>query len=285
MSDARLRAALPVLEARYRVRVAADIARTDGFLAGGDDRRAEELDGYLRDPEVRAILVARGGYGIMRILDRLDPGPLRADPKLLVGFSDATALLCWALTRAGVRGIHGPVAAQLGELPPADVQWLFQLMESTAPPGELELPLAAIGAPAVAGRVEGPLLGGNLCLLAHLVGTPFQVAQAGSILLIEEIGERPYAIDRYLTRLGLAGALDGIAGALVGDFTRCDETVGPLRPDAAEVVHERLRRYRIPGLAGLPVGHGTGNRALPFGGRCAIDFDTARVHLLEAAVA
>jgi muramoyltetrapeptide carboxypeptidase len=281
---ARLQAALPLLAARYRVRVADDITRADGFLAGDDDRRAEELDGYLRDPEVRAVLVARGGYGLLRILDRLDPGPLRRDPKLLVGFSDATALLGWALQAAGVRGIHGPVVAQLGELPAADVDWMFRLMESTTPAGPLAPRLAPVGAPA-AGPVEGPLLGGNLCLLAHLVGTPFEVRVPGAVLLVEEVGERPYAIDRYLTRLGLAGALDQVAGALVGDLTRCDESTMAARPDAAEVIDERLRRYRIPGLAGLPVGHGAANLALPFGGRCALDFAAGRLELLEAAVA
>lgn len=284
MPHARLQAALPLLEARYRVRVAGDITRADGFLAGADDRRAEELDGYLRDPEVRAVLVARGGYGLLRILDRLDPGPLRRDPKLLVGFSDATALLCWALAAAGVRGIHGPLAAQLGELPAADIDWLFRLMESTAPAGRLPHRLSPVGAPADR-PVEGPLVGGNLCLLAHLVGTPFQVQAAGAVLLIEEIGERPYAIDRYLTRLGLAGALDRVAGALVGDLIRCVEGTMAAHPDAAEVIDERLRRYRIPGLLGLPTGHGAANLALPFGGRCALDVASGRVELLEPAVA
>jgi muramoyltetrapeptide carboxypeptidase len=282
----RLRAGLDRLGGRYRLRVADDITRADGFLAGADERRAEELQACLADPDVRAIVVARGGYGILRILDRLDPSVLRRDPKLLVGFSDATALLSWALVAAGVRGVHGPVVGQLGALDPADEAWLYQIMEGTAGAGPLPGRLAPIGDAGAGGprRLEGPLLGGNLCLLAHLVGTPWQLPLSGAILLIEDVGERPYAVDRYLTRLGLAGALDGAVAAACGDFVRCEETIMTGHPDAMAVVDERLRRYRLPGLRGLPVGHGDRNLAVPFGGRCALDLDAGRLELIDAAV-
>ena len=279
----RLRLGVDRLAARYRVRCEDSVLTATGYLAGDDDRRADELNRYLRDPDVRAIVVARGGYGTMRILDRLDADALRRDPKLIVGFSDITALLCWALTRAGVAGIHGPVAAQLDELGGGDRDWLFQLMESATPLGKIAANFAPIGAPGQ-GRIEGPLLGGNLCILAHLVGTPYQIGLDGAILFFEEVGERPYAIDRYLTRLALAGAIDGVAAALVGDFDRCVESVGPAEPEVFAVIDERLRSSGHAGLRGLPVGHGARNVALPFAGRCAVDFARGQVELLSAAV-
>jgi muramoyltetrapeptide carboxypeptidase len=276
----RLRAGLDRLGGRYRLRVAEDITRATGYLAGSDERRAGELNQLLSDPDVRAVLLARGGYGIMRILDELDGDALRRDPKPIVGFSDATALLFWALC-AGVRSIHGPVVAQLGDLPASDTEWLVDLLEGRRPAG-LASALRPCGA-AGHGRVEGPLLGGNLTLLARLMGTPFTPQLAGAVLFVEDVGERPYAIDRYFTHLGLAGALGGVAAALVGSFTRCEEKVNTPQPDAAAVVDERLRAYAIPGLAGAPFGHGDRNLALPFGGRCVVDFDACSAELVDAA--
>ncbi len=253
-----------LLDDRYQVRWDADgVLTRGGFLAGDDDRRAAELDGYLRDPEVRAIFVARGGYGSMRLLERLDAGALRADPKWIVGFSDITALLSWALARAGVCSMHGPVVTQLGELPAGDAEALFAALEDPAAAPSLGA-LQPVGAPG--GPIEGRLVGGNLALVAHLAGTPYLPALAGAVLLLEDVGERPYAVDRYLTGLHLAGALDGVRGVLLGDFTGCEETRGPPDPDVWAVLDERLARFGIPGRRGAPVGHGARNLSLVIGG-------------------
>lgn len=283
VSEERLGAGLAVLARRYRVQVAPDIGTRTGYLAGDDERRTEALNRCLRDPDVRAVIIARGGYGTMRILADLDADALRRDPKPIVGFSDATALLCWALTHAGVRGIHGPMAAQLGELPAEDADWLFRLLEETEPSPLPPMPLTAIGAPMNAGAapvLEGPLLGGNLCLLAHLIGTPYQLDFTGAVLFFEDIGEQPYRLDRYLTHLGLAGALDAALAAVVGDMTACHAPED--HPDAFAVVDERLRRLGIPGVCGAPLAHGTRHVALPFGARCVLD--GTRLRLLEPAV-
>ncbi|HLU65721.1 MAG TPA: LD-carboxypeptidase [Kofleriaceae bacterium] len=280
----RLRAGLDRLGDRYRLRVADDIGRASGFLAGSDSRRAEELDAALRDPDVRAVIMARGGYGVHRLLEHLDPGALRADPKPLVGFSDGTALLAWA-ERAGVRGVHGPVVVQLPRLPAEQVAWLFDLLEGRAALGAgapLATGLVPVGAPG-RGRVEGPLRGGNLTLLSHLVGTPWQPDLAGALLLLEEVDEKPYAIDRYLTHMALAGALAGAAGALIGDLTACTDAKYP-DVSGEDAVAERLRGAGLPALAGAPVGHGARNLALPYGARCALDLDAGTLELLEPAV-
>jgi len=280
----RLRAGIDRLGGRYRIRMADDVTRRAGYLAGSDERRADELNGLIADPDVRAVLCARGGYGIMRILDRLDADALRRDPKPIVGFSDATALLFWALRAAGLRSVHGPVVAQLADLPPEDAAWLIDRLEGR-PAGALR-DLQRTGAPG-GGRVEGRLVGGNLTLLSNLVGTPYALDLDGAVVFLEEVGERPYAIDRYLTRLGVAGALRGVAAALVGSLTRCEEKSGSPhpRPDAGEVLDERLRAFTIPGLVGAPIGHGERNLALPFGGLCAVDLEGGTAELLEPATA
>ena len=259
------------------------MARATGYLAGSDERRADELNGLLRDPDVRAILLARGGYGIFRLLGQLDADALRRDPKPIVGFSDGTALLAWALREAGLRGIHGPTVAQLGELPAEDTAWMIDLLEGRGAGHRIE-GLAPVGAPG-SGRIEGALVGGNLTLLAHLVGTPWAPPLAGAILFLEEQGERPYAIDRYLTRMALAGATAGARGAVLGQLVRCVERVNPDHPTADEVIDERLRALGIPGVRGAPFGHGERNWSLPFGGRAAVDLEAGVVELVDPAAA
>lgn len=279
----RLDAGVAALAERYEVRVSEHALDRDGYLAGTDDARAEELNRYFRDPDVRAIVLSRGGYGIMRILDRLDADALRRDPKIIVGYSDATALLAWALTAAGVRGIHGPMAAHFAQLPAGDRQWMISLMESTEPAGAMPENAGAIGAPA-SEPARGRLLGGNLCLLSHLLGTPHWIDTTGAILVIEDVGERPYAIDRYLTHLRLAGQLDSAAAVICGELVRCLPTVWQEGPSADRVVSERLEAAGVPGLGQLPIGHGDRNLAFPFGASAEVDFDSGQVRLLEAAV-
>ena len=286
MSAERLQVGLERLRSRYRVHLPDGALSRTGYLAGDDDRRAEALNACLRDPEVRAVILARGGYGLMRILHLLDSDALRRDPKLLVGFSDATVLLAWARREANLRCIHGPMAAQLGELPDADVEWLFRLMEDPRPAGPIPAslqPMTMLASPDT-DPVEGVLEGGNLCLLSHLQGTPYSPDFSGRVLLLEEVGERPYRIDRDLTHLGLAGAFDQLAAVVLGDITECEETIHSDHPEPLEVIRERLERYGVIAAQGLPSGHGARNLAIPLGARCALDLRRGQLELLEAAV-
>lgn len=284
----RLQRGLDVLAGRFRVATSPGVLERTGYLAGDDRRRAAELSALLADPDVRAVMMARGGYGVTRMLADVDPDLLRRDPKPLIGFSDGTPLLAFAAA-AGVRAIHGPVVAQLGELPAEDVAGLVRLLTDRAPLGRLPWTLSAIGAAAGAEAIVAPLVPANLKLLAHTVGTPWALALAGCVPLVEEIGEKPYAIDRDLTQLALAGLLGGARALVVGDLTRCTDP--PHVPGAVDdpgpafaAVDEALRRFGLAGLIGAPVGHGARNASLPFGGRAAIDLRAGAIELLDAAV-
>ena len=267
-----------ILAGRYTLVHDERIFTRDGYLAGDDDARAAELGRALADPAVEAVFCARGGYGLMRILDRLDAAAFARAPKLIVGFSDVTALHAWAAC-AGVASLHGPVVTQLGRVPADDVAALFAFCESPAPPP----PLAGLRA-LHGGRGEGPLVGGNLEMITRLVGTPFALPLDGAVLFLEDVGERPYRIDRQLTQLRLAGALDRLAGVVLGDFVGCVEKDGS-GPDAEAVLAERLGARGIPVLAGAPIGHGERNRALPHGARARVDAAAGTLEFLEGAVA
>jgi muramoyltetrapeptide carboxypeptidase len=268
-----------ILGARYQLVHDERLFARRGFLAGDDDARLGELQRALDDPSLAAIFCARGGYGILRILQRLDGTRFQAAPRPIIGFSDVTALHAWA-ARLGVGAIHGPVVTQLGKVPAEDVAALWPLLESPEPPNPVENLHTLVG-----GSAEGRLAGGNLEMISRLVGTPWAIDFDDTILLLEEIGERPYRIDRALTQLIAGGALAGVRGAVVGSLTDCGKPEDD--PGAAAVVAERLTSLGIPVVTGAPIGHGPRNRPVPIGARARIDAQQsggARLTFLEGAV-
>jgi len=251
-----------------------------GFLAGPDGDRLASLQASLRDPQVRAVIMARGGHGLLRIAHRIELDLLRAQNKPVIGFSDGTVLLA-AAARAGLAAVHGPVVNQLGRLAEADREALFALLESPEPRplfGQLETLRS--------GRAVGPLLGGNLEVFSRLLGTPLLPDLDGAILFLEEVGERPYRIDRLLTHLELAGVFQRVAGVIIGDLVSCEEPAESriASPGALDVVRERLGRLPIPVVLGAPFGHGERNRALPYGVRVELDAHAGTLDALEGAV-
>jgi muramoyltetrapeptide carboxypeptidase len=273
-------AGVEILRRRYDVRYDEGVFARDGFLAGDDQRRLGELTAALQDPAAKAVVMARGGYGLLRLLPFLDGAVLRAQPRPLVGFSDGTVLLAFAAA-AGVTAVHGPVVTQLGNLGEDDQRTLFRLLEEPNP-GVL---LSGLG-PVIPGRAAGPLLGGNLEVFSRLIGTPFIPDLTGAILFIEDLGERPYRIDRLLTTLDLAGVFNAVSAVVVGDFTSCDEPEATRAgsPTADEVLLDRLGRLAIPVVVGASVGHGTRNRALPYGALVELDAFTGVLTAREGAV-
>ena len=270
-----------MLSARYQLRYdPTSLFRATGFTAGPDQIRLAELVAALRDPDARAIIMGRGGYGLLRILAGIEPELLRRAAKPIVGFSDGTLLLAQA-ARAGLASIHGPVVAQLGRLAEGDHDALFAALEQ--PDARL---LCSGLETRVKGHAQGPLLGGNLEVFSRMLGTPYLPDLRGAILFFEDVGERPYRLDRLLTQLELAGAFQAAAGLVAGEFLGCDEPASSKLAfcTASDVVRERLSRLRIPVVLGAPIGHGRHNRALPYGTRVELDADAGTLAALEGAV-
>jgi muramoyltetrapeptide carboxypeptidase len=278
-----LEAGLQVLAARYEATWDPGLLCRARYLAGDDARRARELSAALGDPRAKAVIAARGGYGSLRLLPRLwplsgrDGAPLAlGQAKLVVGFSDITALHC-ALQAMGQMSIHGPSVNQLATQPPAVVERFFALLEDATNP-----PARIAGTPVIGGVAEGPLLGGNLSLLTRLLGTPWLPDLDGAVLLLEDVSERPYRLDRMWTHLHLAGVLDRVRGFALGDFTDCEE------PDAdfssRDTLWSLVAATGLPCVAGLPIGHGAVNVPVALGTRVRLDGGAGTLSFLEPAV-
>lgn len=245
-----------------------------GYLAGSDDERIGDLDRALKNPATDGVWCARGGYGSMRLLDALDYAALATRPKAVIGFSDVTALHAAIATRSGIATYHAPTAR--GALSTFSRDSLQRaLVHGTDPCG------IARGARTVRGGVaEGRLVGGNLALLAALAGTPYFPPLDGAILVLEDIGEAVYRVDRMLQQLRLSGALSRIAGLVFGAFTDCPETTDDGERPLDDVIDEIAAVAGVPCIAGAPVGHIDEQWTLPLGLTSTLDADgtTLAVH-------
>jgi muramoyltetrapeptide carboxypeptidase len=264
-----------------RVTLAPNVYARDGYLAGGDALRAADLNAAFADPAVRGVLCTRGGYGAQRVVDAVDMAAVRRDPKVVVGFSDITALQLALWRGARLATVHGPGAARLDERTPAASAESLRAAVTTTAPVTVKRDEAEETAPVrVPGVARGTLLGGNLSLLASSVGTPDMPDLAEAILLIEDVDEPPYKVDRMLTHLRRAGLLDGLAGVVVGQFTNCADAWDV---PVAAVLAERLGDLGVPVLGGLPIGHGVGQFTVPVGVPAVLDADAGTL-TAEAAV-
>ena len=240
----------------YRVKIPDDLFSRQGYLAGSDSERASQLRKLFEDESVKAIFCARGGFGSMKLLPLLDFETLCAQPKILVGYSDITALLVGVYTRCSTVTFHGPLVTSLGTGSEKTRTALIDAIGSSRP---LEFKPSK---PVVlnAGRASGRLVGGNLTSLCHLMGTPYEPRFEGHLLFIEDRGEAPYRIDRMLSQLRLGGHLDGVTGVILGSFQDC----GPLE-DVYAIAKEAFRHTGVPILAGFDLGHGIDNLTVPIG--------------------
>lgn len=253
-----------------------------GFLSAADDARVHDFNTALRDPSIDAVWCLRGGYGTMRILERIDWMALVRRPRPLIGFSDNTALHL-AAHAAGVVSCHGPHPATR-DFTRFSGDLLRRVVCDPSPAGRLPFPAAGQRAETLSpGAAEGPLVGGNLSLVAATLGTPFAIRAEGAIVFLEEVGEAAYRIDRLLTQLVLAGVFRAAAGVAVGAFT--ETPADPHGPGAGEVLRERLGSLGIPVAMGFPFGHVDDNWTLPVGVRARLDADAGTLELLESAVA
>jgi muramoyltetrapeptide carboxypeptidase len=242
-----------------------------GYFAGADALRAADLNAAFADPEVRGVLCTRGGYGAQRIVDAIDLDAVRRDPKVVAGFSDITALQLALWRGARLATVHGPGAAWLDErTPPVSAESLRAALMGAEPVVVKRVETEQTAPVTAPGVATGPLIGGNLSIIVSSVGTPDFPDLRGAILLVEDVAEAPYKVDRMLTHLRRAGALDGVAGVAIGQFTDCADGWGVT---VAEVLTERLGDLGVPVLGGLPIGHGLGQLTVPVGTPATLDAD------------
>jgi muramoyltetrapeptide carboxypeptidase len=259
------------IRGRYRVRASWGMFSRYGYLAGTDARRAAELAAAMADPEVKAILCARGGYGAMRILESLPWERFRARPKWIAGFSDVTALHARACA-IGVASVHGPNVSGLGRAttPWVRYRWLMALEHPRAPHAWEGLRVVR------AGRAEGPIVGGNLALLHAMSAAGGVHVPDGAVLAIEDVTEKPYRIDRMLTALTLGGHTRKLAGVILGGFTECDPGKDGVTWES--VVEGWARALGVPVVADAPFGHLDRNEAFVLGATVRIDGDRVELN-------
>lgn len=288
--DERLRAGIRYFESLgYPVVCGEHLWKRHGYLAGTDDERTDDLNAMIRDPHIRMIIAGRGGYGVTRILDRIDYGTLKRNPKIIVGFSDVTALNCALLVKSRLVSFSGAMPGvdfwNTGNIDPFAEEWFWRCVTSPRPLGRIRQPEEYPITGLAPGTAEGALLAGNLTLLASITGTPYLPKPSGTILLIEEIGEEAYRVDRLLAQLHNAGVLKKIAGLAFGAFTGTKPTrvsVDPLPME--EVFAEYVHRAGVPAVGGILYGHITTKLTLPLGLRTRIDGKRGTMQVLEGGV-
>ena len=246
----------------FHTRAPDEIYDKTGYLAGSDAQRAQLVNRLFKDPDVQAIVCARGGYGSLRMLPLVDFDIIRAHPKIFVGYSDITALLTAITSQSGLVTFHGPMVTTLAMAPELTRQTLSAAIASDAP---IEIAPAA-GVVIQAGRTKGPVIGGNLNTLCHLLGTSFEAGFKNHILLLEDRGEAHYRIDRMLSQMKLAGCFEEIAGLVLGSFEDCGALDG-----IYQIFQEHFQDFQIPILAGFDIGHGKQNMTVPIGMTATLD--------------
>jgi len=276
VNESDLQPGLSMLESSgFAVYVAPHVYYRHGYLAGDDEMRLADLHAIFEDKEIKAVLCARGGYGSLRILDRINYGLIKENPKIIAGYSDITALLMGIQRKTGLVTFHGPMVQEFASGDKNNWNSLCSLISSNKP---LKMDLRE-GTVLIQGSAVGPLIGGNLSMIIHLLGTPFLPFLDGCILFIEEKGESLYRLDRMLTHFALSGQLQGISGLIAGEFVGCGDRFAVNR-----LLMDKLSDMGVPLITGLSVGHGAKNLALPIGVMADLNTDLMTLTIMEECV-
>jgi len=252
----------------FKVKFNQELLNTKGYLAGSDQERANDFNRLWSDQEVKALVAVRGGYGCLRMIDLVDMKQIREVPKIFIGFSDLTVLLNTIHKKTGLITFHGPVITTLASIDKKSEKSFFNTLigkkTEILKPSKVEV--------LKKGKAKGILLGGNLTTLVHMIGTPYEISWNTTILFIEDVGESPYRLDRFLTHLYKAKRLQKIKGLILGSFTGDEKKENRAMK---KVVHERiielLEGFNIPVWANFPVGHSLSNLTLPVGSEVIMD--------------
>lgn len=276
----------------FKGRLAVNLRKRWGFLAGTDRERAQDLMEMFADHRVKGIICFRGGYGAARLLPLLDYEIIRANPKVFIGYSDITSLHCALLLKANLVSFHGPMLNSdflKNNVPKFTLQSFLRTLMQSSPPGSLAQGYKNNTIKILSsGVVSGPLIGGNISILCASLATPYQPALKGAILFFEDLDEEPYRFDRMLTQLLNAGLLQRVAGIAIGLNKNCKDSKAKrsteYRQTLEDVFKERLLPLGIPIVAGLPFGHVRHNATLPVGARATLDADKGDLLITEPAV-
>lgn len=261
-----------ILEERgFRVLCGPEVFEARAWGREADQGLARRFLEIWQNPEVKAVIGARGGYGSLKLLPHLDVASLKENPKRLIGFSDLTNLLLHFHHRLRLVTFHGPTVAHLPSLTPAARHNFFHWLTADGPRSFSYPGLTVLHT----GAAEGRLAGGNLTTLCHLLGTPYAPRFNGTVLFLEDHNEALYRLDRLVHHLLFAGALEGVKGVVLGGFTGCDAGDRLL-----EVMQAALEPLHVPVLADLPVGHHPDNHTLPLGSMVRLDSHTASLTFL-----
>ena len=290
----KIRFSLDIIESLgFRVKPAPHLFERMGYLAGDDAARAADLNAFFADESVDAIFCERGGYGSSRLLPMLDYELIRANPKILMGYSDITSLLLGIYQKTRLVTFHGPIACQtytpytLAEFKKVLVDPQLPMLIGAPPPferGEGRVEKLNRVTTLQPGKVQGRLMGGNLSLVSHLVGTPYFPDLSGAILFLEDVGEAVYSMDRMLTQLWLSGDLQKAAGVVFGKFTEHRPSEWIQNRLQEDVLAERVRALRLPAVSGLMIGHVEDQTIVPTGCLAELDAGAGTLRLLEEPV-
>lgn len=271
----------------FRVRLGTHAREVRGYLAGTDQARADDLHAMFADKTIRGILSIQGGYGTPRLLPHLDFTLIRKNPKVLMGYSDLTALNVVIHQRTGLVTFHGPtVGYDMAHEFTYTRQWFERAVMRREPIGEIKNPEDGPEIVSLcSGRATGRLIGGNLSLLIATLGTPYEVDTTGAIVFLEDVDELPYRFDRMLTHFVLAGKLRDAAGIVVGECVGCVPK-DPEKPSLTilEILDDLIRPLNKPTLYGVCCGHGKKKVTLPYGVQSTVDADACRFVIEESAV-
>ena len=271
----------------YRVKLGKHASKIYGYLAGTDEERAEDFNSMIRDPKIKAIFALRGGYGTPRILPIIDYRALTRQPKIISGFSDITALQLAIYRKCRLVTFSGPMpAVEFWKKPdPYTEENFWRLLTSKISVGKLENPPGEYMNVLKAGRASGVLLGGNLALVVSTIGTAFIPSLRDAVLVLEEVGEYPYRVDRMFAQLRNAGILKEAAAMLLGQFTECDPK-DPSQPylDVQSLLKEYAEMTNGPVLGNLVYGHVPRKVTVPFGVRAMVDTKKREIQIRESAV-
>jgi muramoyltetrapeptide carboxypeptidase len=282
-----LKGALYLEQLGYRIKCGKHIRTVYGYLAGNDDERSADFNEMVHDKNVKAVFAIRGGYGTPRLLQKIDYRALKANPKIIVGYSDITALQLAIFRKIGLVTFSGPMTGSemWRDFDAYTEEHFWRLLTSNKKIGTMKNPANEPLFTLRAGKAEGRLLGGNLSLLACLIGTPYQPAIEKSILVLEDVEESPYRIDRMLAQLLNAGILHKLQGLVFGKFTDCVPS-NPNDPFLTidQILEDFVSKIECPAVANFQYGHIAKKLTLPWGLKTKIDTKKNKMEIVESAV-